>query len=133
MSNNYPSPEGYFPAEVLDINARLTKSYFPHAFGGAVALAFYSGDEQRRITQDIDVNVYIPNESVEYNSRTAGYTLEVAAGRRLGQEEFSEYEKTLERQYYASVKQPGAPKIDVFFAATELHRLAVERKKLWRI
>jgi hypothetical protein len=43
---------------IVAIERALTKAELPHAFGGALALAFHT--EEPRGTRDIDVNVFVP-------------------------------------------------------------------------
>ena len=43
---------------VVEINRALDRHEVPHAFGGALALAYWSLDP--RGTSDIDVNVFLP-------------------------------------------------------------------------
>jgi hypothetical protein len=52
-------PEGAprFPEKVLAVQRALTNSGIPHAFGGAIALAYYG---EPRTTLDMDVNVFLP-------------------------------------------------------------------------
>jgi hypothetical protein len=47
--------------KVLAIEAALNSAGFPHAFGGALALAFHI--EEPRGTRDIDINVFCPPTS----------------------------------------------------------------------
>jgi len=49
-----------FPNKVLAIDAALSE--VPHAFGGALALAYYA---EPRTTIDIDVNVFVPVERLD--------------------------------------------------------------------
>jgi hypothetical protein len=44
--------------KVLMLTDALTKARIPHAFGGALALAYYTEDP--RGTRDIDVNTFVP-------------------------------------------------------------------------
>lgn len=46
--------------KVLQLHAMLTDAELPHAFGGALALAYCTGEP--RATKDIDVNVFIGTE-----------------------------------------------------------------------
>jgi hypothetical protein len=49
--------------KVLDVNAALVAAAIPHAFGGALALAFHV--QEPRATRDIDLNIFLPPESAE--------------------------------------------------------------------
>jgi hypothetical protein len=44
--------------KLLDLHARLAKAELPHAFGGAIALAYWTLEP--RGTRDIDVNLFVP-------------------------------------------------------------------------
>jgi hypothetical protein len=48
--------EPSLPDKVISIDARLVAAKIPHAFGGALALAYYA---EPRATIDIDVNVFV--------------------------------------------------------------------------
>jgi hypothetical protein len=49
--------EPSLPDKVISIDGRLSAAKIPHAFGGALALAYYA---EPRATIDIDVNVFVP-------------------------------------------------------------------------
>ena len=49
------------PEKLVEIHRALAKRRVPHAFGGAIALAYWTSDP--RGTSDIDVNIFIPAES----------------------------------------------------------------------
>lgn len=49
--------ETSFPDKVVAIGQALERAKLPHAFGGALALAYYA---EPRATVDIDVNVFVP-------------------------------------------------------------------------
>ena len=42
--------------KIVGVHTMLTSAALPHAFGGALALAFYTGEP--RGTRDIDVNIF---------------------------------------------------------------------------
>lgn len=46
------------PERVVAVTTALTAARIPHAFGGAIALAFCIGDP--RATVDMDINVFLP-------------------------------------------------------------------------
>jgi hypothetical protein len=50
------------PDKIVAIHRALDGADIPHAFGGALALAFHV--EEPRATRDIDVNVFLPRERV---------------------------------------------------------------------
>lgn len=51
------------PEKLLAIHSRLDDAGFEHAFGGAIALAYWTLDP--RGTSDIDVNVFVPAARAE--------------------------------------------------------------------
>lgn len=61
---------------VLDVHRQLTAASFPHAFGGALALAYVA---EPRGTVDVDVNVFTPFDEVDV-------VLDALAGIGLGPE-----------------------------------------------
>lgn len=52
------SPATTLPGKLLCLHAALDAAGLPHAFGGAIALAYCTQDP--RGTRDIDVNVFVP-------------------------------------------------------------------------
>lgn len=53
-----PAPDVALAAKVLAVDQALTHAGLAHAFGGALALAYYA---EPRATVDIDVNVFVPS------------------------------------------------------------------------
>ena len=51
--------EPSLPEKIVAVHERLGGARVPHAFGGALALAYYA---EPRATVDIDVNVFVPTE-----------------------------------------------------------------------
>jgi len=49
----------FLPEQILAIHTEFDKGNVPHAFGGAIALAYYG---QPRATYDIDINIALPVE-----------------------------------------------------------------------
>ncbi len=49
--------------KLLAVHDALTKALFPHAFGGAIALAYCT--EEPRGTRDLDLNVFVPSERAD--------------------------------------------------------------------
>ena len=50
------------PDKVVALNEALTRAKIDHAFGGALALAYYA---EPRATVDVDINVFVPPEEHE--------------------------------------------------------------------
>jgi hypothetical protein len=46
------------PEKLLELHRALAKARLPHAFGGAISLAYWTRDP--RGTSDIDVNIFVP-------------------------------------------------------------------------
>jgi hypothetical protein len=51
------------PERLVALHRALARRRLPHAFGGAIALAYWTRDP--RGTNDIDVNIFIPAENCE--------------------------------------------------------------------
>jgi hypothetical protein len=51
------------PQRLLELHARLSRAGIEHAFGGAIALAYWTLEP--RGTRDIDVNLFVPAEHCE--------------------------------------------------------------------
>jgi hypothetical protein len=54
--------EPSLPEKVVAIDLALAAARIPHAFGGALALAYYA---EPRVTIDIDLNVFIPAARID--------------------------------------------------------------------
>lgn len=54
--------EPTLPEKVVAIDRALKEARVPHAFGGALALAYYA---EPRATIDIDVNAFVPTSRIE--------------------------------------------------------------------
>lgn len=103
--------------KVMRIEAALQSARIPHAFGGAIALAYYATP---RATIDIDVNVFVDSDH-------ADAVLEALA--RLGAEEPSESEALrLRRDGQARIFWGSTP-IDLFFSYDEFHDACMERRR----
>ena len=49
--------------KIVGVHTMLKEAALPHAFGGALALAFYTGEP--RGTRDIDVNIFLPVSAID--------------------------------------------------------------------
>jgi Nucleotidyl transferase AbiEii toxin, Type IV TA system len=56
-----PSDTLTLPERLLVLHAALRQAGLPHAFGGAIALAYWT--QEPRGTRDLDVNVFVPQAS----------------------------------------------------------------------
>lgn len=97
-----------FVEKVEAVAASLAASEIPHAFGGALALAFCVGEP--RATADIDVNVFVSAEEVErvFAALPAGVHTNATAARHA------------RRDGQVRVWWDETP-VDLFFSYHELH------------
>jgi hypothetical protein len=96
----------------------LAEAGLPHAFGGAIALAYYATP---RGTRDVDINVFLP---------TSAFERVLAALLPLGVEPPTPaMRRALEREEQVRLDWDGTP-LDLFFSYNELHHACVERKRV---
>ena len=96
-----------FQAKVLGTHAALDRASLGHAFGGAIALAYYTIP---RATVDIDINVFIPEaEADRALSALAAIGVETAGAQRQ-----------IERAGQCRLAWDRTP-VDLFFANLDLH------------
>ena len=104
--------------KVLLIEAALLRGRLPHAFGGAIALAYYATP---RATIDIDVNVFVPASRAEEVLRML---------QRLGASEIVPSERTrLEQDGQARIAWDATP-IDLFFSYDAFHDSCLDRRRV---
>jgi hypothetical protein len=104
--------------KLLLIEEGLTSRRIPHAFGGAIALAYYATP---RATIDIDLNVFVPVSR-------ADEVLDVLA--TLGSDPLTAEERErLQRDEQARLRWDGTP-IDLFFAYDAFHDSCLERRRV---
>lgn len=115
-----PSTEEPSLAEkVARIETALRRAGIPHAFGGAIALAYYATP---RATIDIDVNVFVASERADDV---------IAALARIGAEGPSEGEWVrLRRDGQARIRWGSTP-IDLFFSYDAFHDACMERRRTY--
>jgi hypothetical protein len=104
-----------FPEKVLALNAALEE--LPHAFGGALALAWCTA--QARGTLDVDINVFVPPDDVD----------RVAAALPAGVE-VTETALTQLRRDGQTRAWWGRTPVDLFLNTTEFHEQAAYRTVL---
>jgi hypothetical protein len=110
-------PTVSLPEKVLLIEEGFRQRRIPHAFGGALALAYYATP---RATIDIDVNVFV---SVDRADEVLGLF------ETLGAAPLSREERTrLERDAQARVQWDATP-VDLFFSYDALHESCLERRR----
>ena len=103
--------------KVLLIEEGFRQRRVPHAFGGAIALAYYATP---RATIDIDVNVFL---SVDRADEVLGLL------EGLGAEPLSQQVRVrLERDEQARVHWDATP-VDLFFSYDTLHDSCLERRQ----
>lgn len=99
---------------IVELHRSLRRVQLPHAFGGALALAYCT--EQARGTLDIDVNVFIDVTDIA-RLRSAlpdGVRLTATAGKQL-------------RHDGQARAMWGPIPVDLFLNTTDFHRAAAER------
>jgi len=103
--------------KVVALERAFRGAGIPHAFGGAIALAYYATP---RGTQDVDVNLFVPASDLE---RVLGVLAP------LGVDPASETVRRLtERDEQARVFWDGTP-LDLFFAYDALHDACRDRRR----
>lgn len=103
--------------KVIALARALAAARLPHAFGGALALAYYAAP---RATLDIDLNVFVPAER-------AGPVLELLAG--LGVATRAETaRREIEERGQTRLRWDDTP-LDLFFSYDPLHESAMRRRR----
>jgi Nucleotidyl transferase AbiEii toxin, Type IV TA system len=98
------------PEKVVAIDEGLKDARIPHAFGGALALAYYA---EPRVTIDIDVNVFVPTTRID----EIDHALTPLGVAPL---DADEARSALERDGQCRIWW-GITAVDLFFSYTELH------------
>jgi len=105
--------------KLLQIEAALVRQRIPHAFGGAIALAYYGTP---RATIDIDLNVFVSVARADAVLHALG---------ALGADPPSAVERErLQRDEQARLLWEGTP-IDLFFAYDPFHDSCLERRRVF--
>ena len=105
------------PEKVLLIEEGFRQRRIPHAFGGAIALAYYATP---RGTQDVDINLFVPASDLDR------VLLVIAPlGVELGSEGVH---RLAERDEQVRVYWDGTP-LDLFFSYDALHDACFERRR----
>jgi hypothetical protein len=95
----------------------LADADLPHAFGGAIALAYYATP---RGTRDVDINVFLPASAFD---RVLEALLPIGV-----EPPTPTLRRTLERDEQVRLEWDRTP-IDLFFSYTELHDACWERRR----
>ncbi|MHB8330053.1 MAG: nucleotidyl transferase AbiEii/AbiGii toxin family protein [Acidimicrobiales bacterium] len=99
--------EPSLPDKVVQLHEVLSASGIPHAFGGALALAYYA---EPRATIDIDINIFLsPDHFTEIEHILHG----------LGADKFPTFETVL--RYGQGRLWWGRTPVDLFFAYDPVH------------
>jgi len=101
--------------KVAALARALTEADVPHAFGGAIALAYYATP---RGTRDVDINVFLPATAFD---RVLGVLVPLGADAPT-----PAARRTLQRDGQVRLLWDGTP-LDLFFSYTELHDACLER------
>jgi len=111
-------PAASLSEKVLLIETAMARGRVAHAFGGAIALAYYATP---RATIDIDLNVFV-------DTARAGDVLSLLE--RLGAQAPTPGEQErLARDGQARIHWDGTP-IDLFFAYDAFHTACLERRRV---
>ncbi len=104
--------------KILAIQGAFEAGAIPHAFGGALALAYYATP---RGTEDIDVNVFVGTEQAESVLDPLG---------RLGVDTGGPAELSRLREHVQVRLYWDRTPVDLFFAYDPLHDACVSRRRL---
>ena len=104
------------PARVVAIHRALAARRLPHAFGGAIALAYWTLDP--RGTSDIDVNVFVPAARAARALTALPDGIELSEG----------VAQAVERDGQVRLWWDETP-IDLFFDYTDLHADAARHRR----
>lgn len=107
----------YLPDGIISVHDAFTRDAIPHAFGGAIALA-YSGIP--RYTHDIDINVFL---SVEHHGRVLSSLSSLFPIPNLEQTQ-----RQLAENAQARLRWGDLP-VDVYLANLEFHGAMASRVK----
>ncbi len=108
----------YLDEKVALLARSLSGAKVPHAFGGAIALAYYATP---RGTRDVDINLFLPARAFD-RVLDALAPLDVAPPTAT-------MLRTLERDGQVRLFWGSTP-LDLFFSYNELHDACVERKRV---
>jgi hypothetical protein len=105
------------PERLLAIHRSLEEAGLPHAFGGAIALAYWTLDP--RGTSDIDVNIFVPASEAERALRALPRGVDVTSEAIVKAGEGGQV-----RVFW------GDTPIDVFLDYEDLHRAAARNHRV---
>ncbi len=105
------------PERLVELHSALSGARIPHAFGGAIALAYWTLDP--RATGDIDINVFVPSAEC----RPALAALPKGVAQPDGTAE------TIEREGQIRLWWDETP-VDLFFDYVPLHQRAARNTRI---
>lgn len=103
---------------ILAVHRSLEEAEIPHAFGGAIALAFHTSSP--RATNDIDVNIALPSTEAERVFRSLPPQVKWSSQRL----------RIAEIQAEVKLRWLRSGPVDLFFAKSEFYELVEQRKEL---
>jgi hypothetical protein len=104
------------PAKIVEITAALSSAAIPHAFGGAIALAYCVAEP--RATIDLDINAFVPVERAS----------DVFAALPAGVEHDDDDVRHVHRDGQVRLWWEQTP-VDLFFNTTSFHEDAALRAR----
>jgi len=107
----------FLPDEVVVIHNALTDANIPHAFGGAIALAYWGTP---RYTHDVDINIALPADQHKTVLDTLSSIFPIH-DREKAERELTHVAQTRLRW--------GALPVDLFFANTPFHEAMATRTR----
>jgi hypothetical protein len=105
------------PEKIVDLHRSLAAAGVPHAFGGALALAWCT--QQPRGTIDVDVNLFVPP------SRAPEVLDGVPAGVEWGEADLARIRADGQVRLWW-----GTTPVDLFFSTTDFHDRAAARARV---
>lgn len=108
----------YLPEGIIVIHGRFAQDNIPHAFGGAIALAYWGIP---RATNDIDVNVFL---SQEHRARVLDSISNIFPITNR-----ADAERQVEHTAQVRLRWGRLP-VDLFFSDTDFHDAMAERARV---
>jgi len=105
------------PQKIVELHRALAAGGVPHAFGGALALAWCT--RRARGTIDVDVNLFVPPE------RAPEVLAALPAGVTWGDEDVARIDADGQVRLWW-----GTTPVDLFFSTTDFHDRAASRARL---
>src|SRR5256885_8840513 len=103
--------------KLVELHRALRRARLPHAFGGAIALAYLTRDP--RGTNDIDVNIFIPAEKAERALAALPEGVDLPSGTA----------QAIAREGQIRLWWEGTP-VDLFFNYAPVHEEAAVNRRM---